>query len=510
MFVRRNKNRSGSISLQIISKAGKRYHVVETVGYSKDPDEIKQLVLQAKNRINHLSGQLKLISTKSQEELLQEALIRDLSNAQIHTIGPELIFGHLFDAVGFRAVDDDLFRHLVIARLVYPTSKLGTVDYLYRYRGIHISVDEIYRFLDDLSDKHQEEVEQISFQHTKKLVDNTVTVVFYDLTTLYFESESEDDLRKTGFSKDGKFRKPQIVLGLLLTTNGYPLGYEVFEGNKFEGHTLIPAIERLETKYDLKRPVVVADAGLLSQDNQETLTKAGYHYILGARIKNESREIKQKILKLNLSDRESSVIIKDKKIRLIVNYSNKRAKKDRHNREKGLMRLEKKLGSGRLTKSHINNRGYNKYLKFEGKVTIAIDYQKFEKDSLWDGLKGYLTNTQLVPETIITHYANLWQIEKAFRISKTDLRIRPIYHYRRKRIEAHLSIAFAAYTVYKELERLLEKHRMSFSPQRAAKLTQTMYALSSIDAETGKCNEVVLKMDAEQQLLYDIVHNPKS
>lgn len=136
---------------------------------------------------------------------------------------------------------------------------------------------------------------------------------------------------------------------------------------------------------------------------------------------------------------------------------------------------------------------------------------KFQKPQIVLGLlvttKGYLTNTSLVPKTIIAHYAQLWQIEKAFRISKTDLRVRPIYHYRRRRIEAHLSIAFAAYAIYKELERLLEKHRTSLSPQRAAKLTHTMYALSYIEAGTGELKQVILKMDSEQEQLYDAIHN---
>ena len=509
MFVRRNKNRSGSVSVQVISKAGGRYQVVETVGCSKDPDEIERLVVQAKNRINHLSSQIKLLPIRSPTEVAVEAFIHNLSNLHIHTIGPELIFGKLFDSIGFGVIDDKLFRHLVIARLACPTSKLGTVDYLYRYRGIHISVDEIYRFLDRLANKHQQQVEEIAYQHTKQLLKENINVIFYDLTTLYFEAESEDDLRKIGYSKDGKFQKPQIILGLLVTTKGYPLGYQLFAGNVFEGHTFIPAIERLEKKFRLNKPVIVADASLLSKDNQEALSAAGYSYILGARIKNEKEKIKKQILRLKLADQQSAIIPKDNNTQLIIGYSNKRAQKDRYNRERGLKRLQKRLKSGKLTKSHINNRGYNKYLKLTGDISITIDYQKYQQDSQWDGLKGYLTNANLTPKTIITCYCQLWQIEKAFRISKTDLRVRPIYHYRRRRIEAHLSIAFAAYAIYKELERLLEKYKAAFSPQRASKLTHTMYAISYTEAATGEFKEVILKMDSEQQQLYNIIHKSK-
>jgi transposase len=188
-----------------------------------------------------------------------------------------------------------------------------------------------------------------------------------------------------------------------------------------------------------------------------------------------------------------------------VTYPAQRRKKDACARERGLDNLRKKIKSGRLTKEHINSRGYNKFLTLTGSVEIVIDENKVKDDCLWDGLKGYITNTELSVEKIVENYRQLWQIEKAFRISKTDLRIRPIYHYRRKRIEAHICIAFVAYTIYKELERLLEKNKAGFSPKRAAELTHTMYALQQQLPNSLDTEHIVLKMDAKQQLLYDIV-----
>jgi len=394
---------------------------------------------------------------------------------------------------------------LVIARLAYPGSKLKTIDYLKRYQGVSTSVYTLYRFLDKLHDRHQEEVEQITFNHTKKILKDRISVVFYDLTTLYFEDEDEDDLRKIGFSKDGKFRHPQIKLGLLVATNGYPIGYNIFEGNTFEGHTLIPAIKQLQKKFNLKKPLVVADSALLNKDNLKELTTQGYRYIIGGRIKNESSAIKKQILQLKLVDQESAVINKEDNLRLIVSYSSKRAKKDAHNRQKGLKRLEANLLSGKLGKKHINNRGYNKYLKLKGKIAIEIDYDKFKADEDWDGLKGYVTNSNLRPETVISNYAQLWQIEKAFRISKTDLKIRPIFHRLRGRIEAHICIAFVAYTVYKELERLLYKHKAPFSVKRAGELTDNIYQLIYTLPESLKEEKITFEMDDEQKLLYEII-----
>ncbi|MBU0579381.1 IS1634 family transposase, partial [Patescibacteria group bacterium] len=393
-------------------------------------------------------------------------------------------------------------------------------DYLYRYQRVEIKIDQIYRFLDELADKHQEQIETIIFNHTKQLLGGKIQVVFYDMTTLYFETESEDDLRKTGFSKDGKFHHPQIMLGLLTTTTGYPLGYELFPGNTFEGKTLIPAIRRLEEKFGLDKPVVVADAGLFSQKNLQALSDGGYEYILGARIKNESSNVKQQILDLKLSLQKPVGVIsknpgdkqgqKHQDVRLIVGYSKSRATKDQFNRKKGLRRLEKRVKTGKLTKTHLSSRGYNKYLQLQGKAEVQINYQKFNDDGVWDGLKGYITNTRLKPETIITHYSSLWLIEKAFRISKTDLRIRPIYHSKRNRIEAHLSIVFAAYAVYKELERLLKKHQIPLSVKKAAKLTHNMYALFYIDPETKIQKQIILQMDQKQKLLYQLIHTTQS
>lgn len=511
MFVRKKPNKSGSVSVQIIDKSI-GYKVVRTVGSARDPDEIKQLIAKAKEIIQTCNGkQTSLFHFNTPEELTIENFLAGLSNAQIHTIGPELIFGSLFDRIGFNIVKDKLFRHIVIARLAYPTSKLKTVDYLYRYRGIRMEVDAVYRFLDKLRDKHKETVEQVAYEYTKRTLKN-ISVVFYDVTTLYFEAEDEDDLRKVGFSKDGKFQKPQIMLGLLVGQNGYPIGYDVFEGNTFEGHTLLPVLENIRQKYGFGKPVVVADAALLSRENLENLSNDKYQFIIGARIKNENDKVKQEILKQakGLKDGQSFVLKKPDGTRLIITYSDKRQSKDAHNRERGLSKLRQKVKSGKLTKESINNRGYNKFLTLKGEVEVEIDEEKIKEDQKWDGLKGYITNTRLSPKSIVENYRHLWQIEKAFRISKTDLRIRPVYHYRRKRIEAHICIAFVAYAIYKELERLLEKYKAGFSPKRAAELTHNMYELEYKVPSSNKIKRVVLKMDDEQQILYGVIRKSTS
>lgn len=503
MFLRKLRNRSGSTSIQIISKVRGKYKVIKSIGSGNNEQEIQKLVYLGKQEIERLNAQQKLFI--SENDTLVEHAFDALSNASVRTVGPELIFGKIYDSIGFGEIDKDLFRHLVIARLAFPLSKLKTVEYIYRFQGVWIDIDAVYRFLDKLNSQLKEKVEQIAFNHTLKVLKGNINIVFYDMTTLYFEASDEDDLRKTGFSKDGKHSNPQIYLGLLVGLGGYAIGYDIFEGSIYEGHTLIPFVEKITAKFNLNKPVVVADAGLLSNENIKALEANGYEYIIGARLKNETDSIKGKIISQKPIEGQIKRIKKNTAIRLLVNYSKSRAAKDEHNRKRGLERLEKQIRAGKLTKSNINNRGYNKYLKLTGEVRIEINYSKFDQDSVWDGLKGYLTNARISDKEVIENYKNLWHIEKAFRMSKTDLRIRPIYHRLKHRIEAHICIAFTAYTVYKELERVLYKEKSAISLKKAAELAHNMYQINYILPDSKHTKSKLLKMDDQQAELYQII-----
>ena len=473
MFVRQKQNRSGSVSVQVIDKTN-GYRVVKTIGSARHPQKIQRLVELGKAFISRQRRQYPLFAVNQQANAATLDVIRTLENASIRTMGPERILGKLFDEIGFNAIPEALFRDIVVARLAYPTSKLKTIDYLYRYQGKSVSVQEVYRFLDRLNEQYAPQAQRIAYEHSRKIL-GQISVVFYDMTSLYFEAEDEDDLRRIGFSKDGKFQNPQVMLGLLVGRNGYPIGYDIFEGNTFEGKTLMPVLERISNQYDVDTPVVVADAAMLSHKNLMALDQQGYPFIVAARIRNETEAMQEVILdRCGGLGNGQSVQIEHEHGRLIVAYSDWRAKKDVHNRQRGLRRLRKRIHSGRLNKEHLNNRGYNRFLKLTGQMRVELDEAKVAQATRWDGLKGYLTNTKLSPQVVIETYGQLWQIEKAFRISKTDLRIRPMHHYRRRRIEAHVLVAFIAYTIYKELERRLGEAGLAMSPKRAIELTQTM------------------------------------
>lgn len=519
MFLRKKRNNSGSTSVQILSKdKGRRQRLVETIGCGRTEQEIELLIAKGRDRMDYLRGPM--LPGLDEDEEVTDKFVRELSNSQVQVIGPELVFGSMYDYIGYNRISNKMFRHMVVCRLYNPGSKLRTVDYMERYLHVSYSVDQIYRFLDNLCSRTEEKskkdkekrmdykqlVEQISYEHTRKTVGGEISVCFYDMTTLYFEASQEDDLRKCGFSKDGKHNCPQIFLGLLVASGGNPIGYEVYEGNISEGATLVPLIKALAGRFGFEKPVVVADAGLLSKRNIVQLSENGYRYILGARPKSESAKIKSTILGLGMKDGDIMEIDKGEGVRMVLSRTEKRSRKDARQREKGLQRLQKRIRGGKLTKEYINNRGYNKYLQIEGNATISIDMEKYEADAAWDGIKGYVTNTDLCAKDVISAYGNLWYIERAFRLNKFDLAVRPIYHRLRNRIEGHICICFTAYTILLELERILCNGKSSITINRAQELTKNMYAINYIQEKSRLLTRVILGMDDEQKELCNLVN----
>lgn len=496
MFIRQKKNKSGSTSIQIVDKSREKYRVLETIGCSSNPKEITLLIEQGERRILSHTMQGVLNFDVNRESDFIDLFMSGLEGLRL--VGPELVLGKVFDEI-FSKVSTPFFRTLVLSRISYPGSKLKTVEYLNRIRGEVISVDSIYRFMDKYHKKQMEAVQQASYCHTLSILGGIIKVVFYDVTTLYFEAEEPDELRKTGFSKDGKHSNPQIVLGLLVSTDGYPLAFDIFEGDKFEGHTLLGVVNGFKDKYKLSDLIVVADAGLLSKQNIIDLNSNGYKFILGGRLKNETEKVKKHILSLEFQNGDIKELENIVDNRLIISYSDKRARKDLWNREKGIERLRRRVKSGKLTKENINKRGYNKYLKLEGEVSITIDEEKFNADSKWDGLKGYVTNTDLTKEEVIEQYQNLWKIERAFRISKTDLKVRPIYHRLKRRIEAHMSISFCAYKVYKEVERQLTLGKYGRSVEYLIDTLNSIYEVTMIAPYSKTMVKRVLAKSFEQQ-----------
>lgn len=276
---------------------------------------------------------------------------------------------------------------------------------------------------------------------------------------VYFESFEEDELKKNGFSKDHKHNQPQVLLALMVATDGLPVDYEIFPGDTFEGHTLIPVLTKIRKKYDIDKIVFVADSAMLSKDNIKCLEDLDEHnlsYIVGARLKNMAAHLKDKILDgrnyLKVKKGYSIACIQDRDRKIIVGYSESRARKDASDRKKAIAKLIKKLDRSKSPKSHLSNHGYRKYLKVEGKSKLSLDEAKIVSDAKWDGLHGVVTNSDLSLVDVLSKYSDLWNVEAAFRVTKHDLKVRPVYHWKPRRIKAHIGICFAAYALVKHLE----------------------------------------------------------
>ena len=401
MFPRKKKNRTGTISVVVVDKSRGGFKEIKSFGVAKTEEEAGRLYSKASEWVRRYGGQQEIDFVQSsivqQEFLESERVLNNISAVVLN--GPQQILNQVYDSIGFDRIRDEVLRHLVIARICQPLSKSATADYLKSYFHEDVSLDQIYRYMDKLYNKR------------------SIGLMFYDVTSLYFETGIQDELRTNGFSKDGKTSESQIILGLLVSADGYPLSYSIFNGAQYEGRTMIPIIDDFIQRFNIKDFVVVADSGLLNKTNVDLLRQAGYKYILGARIKKESADIVEWMLAQEKVSGAYHEYTRKNGERLIVGYSEQRAKKDAHNREKGIERLRKAYG-----------------------------------------LKGYVTNTDLDAQQVVAQYHSLWYVERAFRITKGNLEARPIFHFTEKRIEAHICICFIAYKVYKELQRIIALH----------------------------------------------------
>jgi transposase len=507
MFLRRKKNRSGTTSIVVSVKAGGKNKEIKTIGVSRDEAELEQLYKEGKIWIdNHVNGEdlFRQYTQDFEEERLTSLLLSNIENI-LHN-GTQLILNRVYDAIGYSSIDDYILRQLVISRLSQPMSKSATVEYLKAHFDEDVHLDKIYRYMDKLYSTQQECIHKISIEHTKKILGGKIGLMFYDVTTLYFEADYGDGFREPGFSKDGKHSQPQIVLGLLVSEGGYPLSYSMFNGTQYEGHTMIPIVDDFVQRFKLDDFVVVADSGLMNKKNIDFLKAQGYSYIIGARIKSASKTLRDWLL-----SREKIVgSFEETKVdngRLIVGYSEKRAKKDAHNRLKGINRLENAFKAGTITKENINKRGYNKFLVISKDVRVTIDKSKVEEDAKWDGLKGYITNTDLSAAEVYNQYNSLWQIERAFRITKGTIAMRPMFHFTPKRIEAHVCICFIAYKVYKELERVLKKNKYTISVDKVLEIAKTVTTLKIKLPLSGKTMYKTMIISEKQKLIQTLFND---
>lgn len=460
----------------VVDKRGGKFKELHTVGVALSPEEVDELCENGKAWINnHLGIQeldFKGADRKTNELSAAEGFLDNIDSVLLN--GAKLIIDKVYDSIGFNKIGDEILRQLVVARMCQPMSKMATVEYLKSHFDEDVNLSKIYRYLDKLYNTQQEQVQRISVEHTFNVLGGRVEMLFYDVTSLYFESFIEDDLRGLGFSKDGKTSETQIILGLLVCENGYPLAYSIFNGAQYESYTMIPIIDDFKQRFGISDFVVVADSGFMIRRNIDLLRSGGYEFIVGGRIKKYGKEDTNWILSLSHEDGQFYERKLENGDRLIVTYSSKRAAKDAFNRNRGVERLRKDYASGRITKDKINKRGYSKFLKIDNDVSVSICEDKIKEDEQWDGLKGYVTNTTLSPSDVVSQYRGLRVVERAFRVSKGTIETRPIFHFTERRIEAHVCLCFVAFKVYKELERIVGMLNMQMSVDAVLNIAKTI------------------------------------
>ena len=451
MFIRKLKSRNGNIQVQVVEKVNRNNSVVKHFGTARNSLELQQLSVLAQQFIDEArikSGKVSFFDTRYTQSEMSSFLSRLLAVGAYDSITFHF-FNHFYQLLGFNSFKDDCFRDLVIARIVRPVSKAKTQEWLETKFAHRYSLTALYRGMEKAYClKYQERLEQSLWHFTTQALSQSISVLFFDVTTLYYEAFDEDDFRKFGYSKDRKDNQPQLVVALTVTTQGFPLHVKVFPGNKFEGHTMVPCMQDIITRHQLKDFIVVADSAMVSTKNMDDLEDVELKFIVGARLGNLSQNVfDQVVSQTPRIDGHSYRYDLGQGRFLIVGYSTKRANKDRTDRNKQVARAEYALHNPTtITKRY-------KFLRKTTKTGWELHQPNLDKAEKLEGLKGYVTNAgDLSNEEIIDKYAALWQIEKSFRISKSDLKARPIFHTVREKIEAHITIVFAGLAIARYVE----------------------------------------------------------
>ena len=429
-------------AVQIVRYQINKRTILHHIGSAHTEAELDELLLLAEEWIKDFSKQLSIFPDESPNKLIH------LNHCTF--IGVQYSFFYqqisvIQDKMGFAGLPL-LLNDLVTMRIFEPASKLRSLDLMEQFFGIKHSRKSYYKIAPQCVDL-KEKVEMKVVEFAKEHYSFNFDIVFYDVTTLYFETFEEDDLRKNGFSKDSKSQQPQILVALLVTKEGFPIAFEVFSGNTFEGHTIIPTIQDFIDRNKVKAFTVVADAAMISSQNITQLNQNEINYIVGARMGNLSIELLETVDKQIVREDGKSIRIKTELGYLICSYSSVRYRKDLYEMNK---QIEK-------AKQVIQVPSKSKKLKFTKTKDqkMELNDELIEKTKKLLGIKGYYTNLEekiVDNKTIIARYHQLYKIEQAFRISKSDLQTRPIFHFKEQPIKLHILICFMALVISKHIE----------------------------------------------------------
>jgi len=439
--IRKVKTKSGAMAVQVVRYVGHRSIIAKHIGSAKDETELTVLIQRAQDWIEQQTAQLSLFPAQKQKVLVVE---RGECIGVTHQFAYQF-FMSCFGEGGLLHLPR-LLLDLAIMRLIEPASKLRSIALLQHYFGITYS-QRFYRKVPKFA-AYQADIEQRAYEVAKQKLNEPFYIVLYDVTTLYFESFKADEFKTHGFSKDNKSQQPQIVIGLLVTQSGFPLSYQVFAGNTFEGETMLPVVETFISAHPQSKPIIVADAAMLDEDRLAELRQKKLSYIVGARLANSNLGLVKQIHATLNGNHGAIARFSSRHGDLVCDFSLKRYKKELNDLNKLIEKAERMVEKQELKVKA-------RFIRKVAKEKIELNTELIEKRRLLLGIKGYCTDLpepHLSNQLIIDRYHQLWRIEQSFRMSKFDLQTRPIYHQKHDAIKAHVLICFVALMAEKYLE----------------------------------------------------------
>lgn len=479
MKIRIVKTPSGKFGVQVVTRSGKNFILHKQIGSAQTDEEKQLLISQAQKYIHVHDPQQNIFDDKGTFSTLEEIKITRSQPLFLYRL-----LRSVYNQLGLNVFDDPVIRDLIVARIYRPVSKMEIVDILEDSFGCRYSLKTVYRHLKKAIENNlQDRFQTALITFAKRSLNDSLRLVFYDVTTLAFDSQAKVGLKDFGFSKDHRFQDVQIIIGLVVNRDGFPLYFDIFKGSTFEGKTFVPVVEKIKKLLGSSHLTVIADAAMISRVNIEELHKKGIGFIVGARLGNVPKKLQEEISRGILGIDQKVTTVNYLNHRLVCQYVNSRAAKDRSDREKQIERAKAIISSpakitGRFRFVETVNGRYE------------VNNELIEKAKMLEGIKSYLTNTDLDEQTIIDRYHDLWQIEKSFRITKSDLEARPIFHQLDATIASHLIIVFAGLAISRYLE-----IKTGMSLRRILKITQKVLTHKVVIPKTGQSALIETKIE---------------
>ena len=530
MYVRKKTSKKAKYpTLQIVEgiREGKkvRQRTVAHLGVVKTKKDLRRLKTLADKLIERLE--------KEGLEIDPKVEIGKLKHKNTVYDGFSMVVDRLMSLTGFDKILqltqgrhkfnlEEIIKLILVQRFDLPSSKLRTCERQEEHGFQGIDLQHIYRAMDAI-ESLDNEIQKRAFNVVCELSDHPVDCFFFDVTTLYFESVSQDDIRDFGYSKDQKYHVVQIVLALVVDSQGIPVAYDVFKGNLAETKTLIPVLEKLRKRFSINNVTVVCDRGLASKSNVEALQKANFHFVIATKLRSMSKKLKINDLSTySPAPHQENVLEEDKvyirtmehpqykNTTLIITYSPKRAKKDKDDRERLIEKLKKKLSNlsdETTVKKVISNSGYKKYTNIKEGSQITIKEEAIEEDAQWDGFHGIaVSNTsRLGVSEALSRYRDLWHVEEAFRVAKNTLKTRPIFHWSPRRIKAHVLLCFMNLFFERFLELLLRRNNVRLTPDRIRHALAQVHTTIFEEQSTKKEGRMESALSSDAEKIFEVL-----